>query len=195
MRLTSAAALGCAMTTLASAAFAQDAPASPIYVQLDAGASMYNTKIKGLTGNFDTGWSLDGRIGRYASRLFRTELELGYEEANTSPVGMKGKVSNFDIMANGILDIPTESSFTPYIGAGVGGARIEADVTAPPIPRFDAADWAFAYQGIAGVDWHLTPQTALGVRYRYLDAQPVHLAGFKTEHNSGLASAGLKFTF
>ncbi|MFZ1990774.1 MAG: outer membrane beta-barrel protein [Alphaproteobacteria bacterium] len=123
MRLTSAAALGYAMTTLASAAFAQGAPASPIYVQLDAGASMYNTKIKGLTGNFDTGWSLDGRIGRYASRLFRTELELGYEEANTDQVGMKGTVSNFDIMANGILDIPTESSFTPYLGVGIGGAH------------------------------------------------------------------------
>jgi len=195
MRLTHAAALGCALAAFASPAFGQGEPTSPIYVQLDAGASMYNTNIKGLTNKFETGWGIDGRIGRYASRVFRTELELGYEEANTSPLGMNGKVSSFDIMANGILDIPTESSFTPYLGVGIGGARIEADVTAPPIPRFDDAQWAFAYQGIAGVDWRLTPQASLGVRYRYLDAQPVHLAGFKTEHNSGLASAGLKFTF
>jgi opacity protein-like surface antigen len=156
---------------------------------------MYNTKISGLTDHFDTGWGIDGRIGRHLNQVFRTELELGYEAANTDQFGMKGKVSNSDIMANGILNIPTESSFTPYLGMGIGGARVEADVTAPPIPRFDDAEWAFAYQAIGGVDWHLSPRTSLGLRYRYLDAQPVRLGGFKTNHNSGLASAGLKFTF
>jgi opacity protein-like surface antigen len=195
MHFVPGAALGCALAALATAAGAQGVPASPIYLQLDGGASIYNTKISGLTDHFDTGWGIDGRLGRHVGRIFRTELELGYEEANTDVVGMKGKVSNFDIMANGILDIPTESSFMPYLGLGVGGTRVEADVTAPPVPRFDDAEWAFAYQALGGVDWQLNPHTTLGARYRYLDAQPVHLAGFKTDHNSGLASLGLKFTY
>jgi len=196
MRLISGAAFG-GLLAIACAApvTAQTSSTSPLYINLDAGASMYNTKISGLTDHFDTGWGIDGRIGHHMNNAFRTELEFGYESANTNQSGMKGRLSNFDIMANGILDIPTQSSFTPYIGVGAGGARIEADVTAPPIPRFDDAGWTFAYQGLAGADWHLAPRTTLGVRYRYLDAQPVHLAGFKTDHNSGLASANLKFTF
>lgn len=200
MRTISAAALGCAIAAgFASAAYAQgyapSAPTSPMYIQLDAGASMFDTNMRGLTNNFDTGWSINGHLGRYMSRVFRTELELGYEEANTDQPGLKGTVSNFDIMANGLMDIPTQSSFTPYLGVGVGGARINADISQPSVLRSEDSEWAFAYQGIAGVDWHLTPRTALGVRYRYLDAQPVHVAGFHTDHNSGLASAGLKFTF
>lgn len=185
-------ALAVACATVTSAQTSNNAP---IYIDLDAGAAMYNTKLSGLTDQFDTGWSLDGRIGRHVNRVFRTELELGYESADTDQFGMKGRVANFDIMANGILDIPTQSPFTPYLGVGVGGARIEADITAPPIPHFDAAGWTFAYQGFVGADWHLTPRTSLDLRYRYLDAQPVHLAGFKTDHNSGVASAGLKLTF
>ncbi len=196
MRFVHGAILGGALAcTFAGGAAAQTYTRSPIYLDLDAGASMYNTRITGLTDKFDTGWGIDGRFGTHLNHLLRTELELGYEAANTDQVGMKGKVSNFDIMANGILDIPTGSSFTPYLGMGVGGAHVEADITAPPVPRFDKADWTFAYQAIGGVDWHLTPRASFGIRYRYLDAQPVRLAGFKTDHKSGLASAGVKFTF
>ena len=60
-------------------------------------------------------------------------------------------------------DFLNSSAFTPYIGGGVGAARVSLNsvgITSPVNATVSGDDWQFAYQGIAGVRYSST-QTGL----------------------------------
>ena len=76
------------------------------------------------------------------------------------------------LMLNGYYDIPTGTAFTPYVGAGVGVARLKTTV------KDQDDEGAFkdklsatnlAYQLGAGVAYELTENWALDLGYRYAD--------------------------
>ena len=75
-------------------------------------------------------------------------------------------VSSIAPMVSALYDIPTGSSFTPYIGAGVGAARN----TIKGYGKKESA-WALAYQGIAGINYDVDANVGLGVEYRYFAAK------------------------
>jgi opacity protein-like surface antigen len=52
-----------------------------------------------------------------------------------------------------------QSLLTPYVGAGLGGARVDFDG--------DETDTEFAWQVMAGVDYAMTPQWSLYGEVRY----------------------------
>jgi len=180
---------------LALAGPAQAAIGTQPYIQLDAGPSWFDTSIKGITDKFDTGWEVDGKVGTHLANTLRTELQLGYETADTNQAGVKGSVSNLNLMANGLFDLSRIGPLSPYIGAGLGAARINADIFAPPIPHYDDSQWAFAWQAMTGVNWRLTDRAAVTAGYRYFDADSKTIGGFKTDHNSNLVSVGLKLAY
>lgn len=69
-------------------------------------------------------------------------------------------------------DFANSSSFTPYIGGGVGIAHASFDASGTTILgafNSDDSDNTFAYQLGAGVAYDIAPQLALTADYRWLD--------------------------
>ena len=136
----------------------------------------------GLTGeaSFDTGWGAMAFFGHQYT-LMRLEfegayrrndidrLEVGLVDASTS-----GKLEAMSAMFNVYLDFG-QLMFRPFIGAGAGGARLEAD-----FEGVDERDTVFAYQGIAGLSFG----GGFDLGYRYFATEDPRFNGVRSEYNS-----------
>ena len=130
-------------------------------------------KRSGLTGadaeiSHKRGWAAGGLAG-YDFGTFRLQADVIFRRNvfdKTTVSGVEGdasgRVSSLAPMVSALYDIPTGTSFVPYIGAGVGASRTTV--------RSDGAKegkWGVAYQGIAGLRYDMSRNLALGVEYRY----------------------------
>ena len=93
-----------------------------------------------------------------------------------------GTKSEWVVLANAYADLGTWWCVTPFIGAGVGGARVSiANFTdqshaiegGPVLPGLAFADnvskWNFAWALHAGLAYKVTPNFTVELAYRYLD--------------------------
>lgn len=119
----------------------------------------------------DLGFGLLANAG-YAFGPYRLEGELGWRYNGVDKVAGqdgKGNVQAYDLMMNGLYDFHTGTAWTPYLGAGVGGAYINnSKIRNSSGTLTDDGDIAFAYQGIAGMSYALNEHLALNADYRYL---------------------------
>lgn len=147
------------------------------------------------------GLALSAAIGfQYAKT--RTELEYRRMETSIDAVAYAGGAApgtlsvNDDLVAQALMsnvyfDLVNSSMFTPYIGAGVGGARVENEL--------GERDAAFAYQGRAGVDVALGRNFSVGAEYVYFrtldikygpkDFTPAGPAGPRTDGDAFVSSS------
>lgn len=160
------------------------------------------------------GWNAGLHLG-YAFALaqgigLRPELELGYKTndvdehsaGGTALAGSDGKTETYLAMANFYYDFKNTSRFTPYLGAGIGAARVNVDGYSSTTTggMIDDEDTVFAYQGIAGVDYALDEQWSIFSDYKYFSANDAEVntsAGNSTDlsmdtHN---IQVGLKMKF
>ncbi|MGQ0682217.1 outer membrane protein [Bradyrhizobium sp.] len=84
--------------------------------------------------------------------------------------------SEWVVLGNAYVDLGTWWCMTPFIGAGIGGARVAingfTDVNTPTggIAYGDnTAQWNFAWAVHAGVAYKVTPNFTVELAYRYLD--------------------------
>ena len=90
--------------------------------------------------------------------------------------------SEWVVLANGYVDLGTWWCMTPFIGAGVGGARVSianftdqgiANNGGGALPGLaladDVAKWNFAWALHAGVAYKVSPNFTVELAYRYLD--------------------------
>src|ERR1700712_219829 len=89
--------------------------------------------------------------------------------------------SEWVVLGNAYVDLGTWWCMTPFIGAGVGGARVSiANFTdqgivsgAPPVASLafgdNTAKWNFAWAAHAGVAYKVSPNFTVELAYRYLD--------------------------
>jgi opacity protein-like surface antigen len=92
--------------------------------------------------------------------------------------------SEWVVLANGYVDLGTWWCMTPFIGAGVGGARVSITNfidqgialnggVGPALAGLaladDVAKWNFAWALHAGVAYRVTPSFTVELAYRYLD--------------------------
>ncbi|MGQ0700089.1 MAG: OmpA family protein [Panacagrimonas sp.] len=169
---------------------------------------------------FDTGY-LGGLFGGYAfPGGLRLELELvrRHDEFDSIDLAdgrsseiVEGEEDTDIAMANLWLDFFKSGSIHPYIGGGVGAARIDISD-----PAFDGTvlfingselrdddDTVFAYQGGAGIGFDLTPQWTASLDYRYLkteDGEFNLLENFpdshvETEYESHSALLSIRYYF
>lgn len=141
--------------------------------------------------DLDTGYAITGAVGHDYGDL-RAEVELSYREndvdshtaAGAATTNPGGTTSALALMANGYYDFPTQSRFTPYVGAGIGFAQVEADgYRANNAAVANGDDTVFAYQLIAGVEYPIAPKTSLTGEYRYF-------ATADADINTSLGGAG-----
>jgi opacity protein-like surface antigen len=91
-----------------------------------------------------------------------------------APDDTTAKIQSVNLLANGYLDLGTWYRLTPYIGAGAGMAMVR--VTDVP-GGSDHSRWNFAWAGMAGVAWTVTPNLQVDFGYRYLDVGKAQSGG------------------
>ncbi len=163
---------------------------------------------RGWTGEAGVGYNLGG---------FRVEAVAGYARnvlnrktaAQQASFDGGGRLSKFDIMLNGYVDLIPDSTVSPYIGGGIGLARVTSRLerTAGLVggTRLNDSDWGFSYQGNAGIAFKLSDKATVDVGIRHqrisginLDGQvgsPVTARRFNTSYRSTSALIGLRFGF
>lgn len=198
------------------------------YVSFQAGGSFLSDADNvgaGLTieSSFDTGFGLAGAAGYSFKNGIRLEGEVSYRRisldkltiTNDGGLGVAlgvgsldglslsadGNVSALGFMANAFYDFRLGNSVKPYVGGGVGLARLSInDVAVLGVTIVDDDDTVFAYQVSGGVGFEVTPATTIFLDYRYFaTADPsfsdVLGGGFNSEYASHNVSVGLRYNF
>ncbi len=78
-----------------------------------------------------------------------------------------GQIKNYGLFANALYDFKISESLVPYVGAGVGFTRQDVEYAPSGIDVVDDKKTRFAYQGIAGVTYRLSPSFELFGQYTY----------------------------
>jgi outer membrane protein OmpA-like peptidoglycan-associated protein len=122
---------------------------------------------------------------------FRAEVEAGYRDSSIRAIdGLGAAVGHSQVwsgMVNGLYDLNLGEyvngfGLKPYVGVGIGGADYQTrniHLSYLPGPASSASRTSFAYQGIAGIGYSLTPDITIGVEYRYFGL---------TDHPTGVAN-------
>jgi OmpA-OmpF porin, OOP family len=124
-----------------------------------------------------TGLAGAAAVGYAFGNGLRAELELAHRRSKVGAAaagqGTNGSLDATSLMINGLYDIATGTSFVPFVGVGAGGARMRANNlgTLTSGASVGGGDTVFAYQGIAGLDYHVDANWALGASYRYFATQ------------------------
>ena len=152
----------------------------------------------------DMGFAGAIALGTKFSPNWRAEAEFSYSNADVdtfSGTSGSGETTMYGLMLNALLDIPTGTQWTPYIGAGIGGAVVDFNDLSPVGgSRVSDSDHVFAYQGIAGVTYQVDDQMGLFTEYRYVGTadrdmwtdSSVGLSGEGGEHR---IMVGLRWSF
>ena len=141
-----------------------------------------------LTGDieFDTGYGISGALG-HAWGPFRLEGEISYRKDDLDKIdvtsltaagvvftglgsfSLGGDLSSLGFMANGYYDFNTSGPWVPFVGAGIGGAHLNLDITSLDgvATIYDESDTVFAYQAGVGIGFKITPKIMATLSYRF----------------------------
>lgn len=113
------------------------------------------------------------------SNNMRAELEYGFngkaklDGHSFSPnVNYKSDIKSQFLMANVYYDFDLDSDWTPYVGAGIGYARVKASnniSSAGQTDSFSKSSGNFAWNLTAGITYDLTEDFSIDASYRYMD--------------------------
>ncbi len=172
------------------------------YAGLFAGAawpSDFNTGF-GESFSSNTGFAFGGVVGTNVSNSVRVELEVSDIMASADCAGKcvatSVDVDALSILGNAWLDIPIDSSITPYIGGGIGGTQVSVDGGGN-----NGSAWSFAYQLGAGLRMNVGTNVMVDLGYRYKSATNIDAGdidpGFgdaDIDANAHVVQLGLTFT-
>lgn len=155
--------------------------------------------------DLDAGFVGLGSVGYDFNSGFRAEVELGYRandvDGITGTSGGSGDVDAATLMGNVLFDFNLGGRLKPYLGLGIGAARVDFDGVGPVGgTEIDDDDYGLAYQGIVGLSYALSDRLTLTVDYRYLEAPQLTYrtdSGLNVDANYRTHSvlAGLRFNF
>ncbi len=217
--------LAAALVALPGAALAQT---PRIYAAFQAGSTWLNNSDNtshdfNMESDYKTGYSLALRVGTHVASNWRVEGEIAYAENDVSSLTIKndgglgqaligqslngthldgnGWVSSLSGMANVLYDFMPGQRVHPYVGAGIGVARLNANnVGFGSYTVVDDSTTDFAYQGIAGVSVDVSPTLAVYLDYHYFAVpnpgfRDVTGVRFDSEYKSNTVALGLRRTF
>ncbi|MEP4379038.1 MAG: outer membrane beta-barrel protein [Alphaproteobacteria bacterium] len=151
---------------------------------------------------FDWGPAALVGIGFDYSSNWRAEVEAGYRDGDVDSISgtaSSGDSDALSLIANVFYDINIDSVFEPYVGAGLGLARVSADGFSPvSTTSIDDDDYGYALQAAAGVAYPLNERLKLTVDYRFLSVQDLDYTtasgvGVEADYNDHAIFVGLRF--
>lgn len=177
------------------------------YGSISGGASYIpnnvNTTISGFYFNdakYKTGFNVGAGLG-YKSGPLRYEAELRYFRAALKNYRVDGalallptgKVQAGALLANVYYDFDNAANnFTPFVGVGLGGARVRTELNSPLMTNLVTAQTRFAYKGTAGINVNVSENVALSLAYVYLGTMGNSISGKNFQSHS--ANVGLNFS-
>lgn len=141
-----------------------------------------------LNGNLRSSFSLGAGVGYQINSVLRTDLTFDYQfksNFNGSTSGCGGTCSSTDrssvtamsLLANAYADLGNFNGITPYVGAGIGGAKLNwaslqntgcTGAVCTTYTHNGADDYRFAYALMAGVSYDVTSNIAVDLGYRWM---------------------------
>ena len=167
------------------------------YVSGNIGLAMANdsdltiSTIPGITANieYDTGLALGLALG-YDFGNARVEGEIAYQKNDFNKmsllgvdIDLTGDATLLSLLVNGYYDFANSSVFTPYIGGGLGFAKVEVD------------DTVFAYQMGIGVGYAVNEKVTIDTKYRYFATSDIEFYTTETEFASHNFLFGARVSF
>jgi len=154
--------------------------------------SLYATGTIDLNLDTDDGFVLGGALGWEVGDDFSLEFELARRSNDgaldaivtgtvtyassvyygpTSFEISQAEVKVLSIMANAWYEFDTDTKWTPYVGGGIGLAKVDIDSSFG-----DVSVGGFAYQLGIGLGYHLSKRTRMGLEYRYFAAPGIDVS-------------------
>lgn len=169
-------------------AYRSDNPAGVHYVSAWAGLVAtpgVDYDAPGANGEveFDTGYGGGLAIGHDFGPA-RLEVEGSYRNSNAEAGDADLKIKA--LLVNAYADFQTGGMATPYLGAGIGYAKVDVE---------NEHDEVFAGQLAAGVLFALSPAVAIDLGYRFMMTDDPKIDGAEFEVRQHTASLGLQVRF
>lgn len=148
----------------------------------------------GAAAGYDFGNNIrvEGEVAYQKNDLDKVSLPLGID------VGLTGNISSLAFLLNGYYDFANDSAFTPFISAGLGVARVDANdlnVAGSNFPSTSADDTVFAYQVGAGVGYAVNKKVSIDVKYRYFATSDPDFDTTNAEYSSNNFYVGVRDNF
>ena len=150
--------------------------------------------------SMDDGVASGASFGRYFYRQARVEAEYTYRDnsvgefqqftysddlatpqindtlVDSTRTPANGSVESSSLMVNFVFDLKprTVGCMNAYLGGGIGGLAVDGDAIAGTT-AFNFDDAAFAFQGIAGINYPVLDRLDLFTEYRYLGSDNINV--------------------
>lgn len=170
----------------------------------------------GLAVGTDLGYSSDWPVRVEGEYVYRGKAEFSKGPKTVAGIGggintasQKFEVKAHSLMVNAFYDFNTASSFTPYLGAGLGGAYLKTNYQTSMHNGVSGSvstsktNWNLAWNVGGGLAFHLNENAALDFGYRYVDLGDaetgnINLLNFngssKVDYTAHEFSVGLRLT-
>lgn len=160
-----------------------------------------NLAEPGATGeaSFDVGFGVTGAIGNTFGEGFRGEVELSYRANDIDEItidglgtfGVDGDITTVALMGNIYYHLVTGGALSPFVGAGIGLANVEADLDF--VGSED--DTVLAYQFAVGGAIAASKNLSVDLQYRFFGTSDPDFAGTEAEYTTHGLMAGLRYSF
>ncbi len=161
-----------------------------------------------INSEYEAGFNTGVALG-YDWGKFRAEFEISYKENDIDelqtlgvPAASTGDFSALSYLLNVFYDFENSSLVTPYLGAGLGIATINANnVASAGIINSDDEDTEFAFKFALGAAYHMSPSIDLLADYSYFGTSDPEFtnsvtgANFDSEFLSHTLNFGVRFKF
>lgn len=113
----------------------------------------------------------------------------------------QGELESLGVFVNGYYDFANSSSFTPYIGAGLGYQQVDVTFNPSGVPIVDDSNSGFAYQAMVGATFEISNNMDIFAQYTYRASDDVGTdvslfpASLDVESQSNIFGAGIRFKF
>lgn len=206
--------VGVGVVVVGALAFAAPAFAQGFYVSGNVGVNWQKDHDFDGPGGVDVdvesdpGYVLSVAVGHDYGALtsninLRAEAELSYRNNEVDSVdvaggsgGSDGEASATALMFNGFLDFKTNSRITPFVGLGVGVARVEFDDYSQGSTNvLDDEDTVFAWQAAVGAAYEVTNSFDVTAEYRYFNTTDADVDGEDVEYLTHSVMIGGRYRF
>jgi OmpA-OmpF porin, OOP family len=152
---------------------------------------------------FDNSLSFAGALGIRMSKNFRLEGEISYSKSDLDRIDINGagsfkaggSMTQWLGLANVYYDFNVPWRVQPFIGAGLGMAFVDGDVT--DISGFSAdssgSTTALAWQLGFGAKYRMSPDLALSAGYRWLDTSDLDFGSYSIDYGNHEFRVGIEY--
>ncbi len=158
----------------------------------NSGDTAKMTYDNGFAGSLAAGYDFANPL-RVEMEIFRQKNDLEITSyRNVTGSFNDGDLKKHALMFNGFYDVDTGSAWTPFVGVGMGWARL--DINDPGFNDSDSDD-VFAYQLMGGVSYAFNEQWSVDAQYRFMGTSDATIDNADFDANSNDLMVGVRFSF